>query len=101
VASLLCRLDKGSSVQFRYDIRHLVRSQFGIDWQRQELTGDGFGNRQVAPPIPEVRICLLQVNGDRIMDACLDARGMEHLLDAITMGNSDRVHMVNMPAVLP
>ena len=62
--------DKGRLFQGKHHLQNLFWPQFSINRERQKPTGQQFGNWKITWFIFQIRICLLEMHRNRIMNSC-------------------------------
>src|ERR1700674_74350 len=67
-----------------------------VQGQRKHLVGRALGLGEVTPPVPEVGVCGLEMDRDRVVNSGLDAGSNQLRADAIALERADRVKVVDV-----
>src|SRR3989440_6480486 len=82
------------------DVAGVFFGQFRVNRQGEDLAAGALGFRKVSFPVTQVGEACLQVQGDWVIDCGSNAALGEPLFDAITVGDTNDVLVVNAPIAL-
>src|SRR4051812_28704732 len=88
----------GQNLVHRGDHRVLLLARhFGKQREREALAADALGYGEVAFVMPEVSVRLLQVQGDRVVQAGLDAELLQFRANAVALRVAGDEEVPNVP----
>ena len=92
-------LDELDLLEFCHDLFHLLRAQFWIDWKREKLASQLFGDREVALAIAKIGVSLLHVDRNGIVNSYADSGSLERAQHFVAARKAERIDMVDVPAM--